>query len=121
MHLVRTDLTGNSHKRCAVAVGIGNSGYQIGCSRSEGRHANAGFAGEPAVNIRHESGALFVTYCYKLNFRVFQRVHNGQIFFAGNPENIMNSFFFQTFDQEVRSIALLFLFCHLKRSFTVLL
>ena len=61
MHFIRTDLAGNSDQRSSVAVGIGDAGDQVGSPRPEGSHADAGFAGQTAVDVGHESGTLFVT------------------------------------------------------------
>ena len=41
---------------------------------------------------------------------MFQGIHDGEVFFAGDTENIMDAFFFQTFDEKVGCVARLLLF-----------
>ena len=110
VHFIGTDLAGNGDQRGPVAVGIGDASNQVGSTRPEGSHADAGFAGQTAVDVGHESGALFVADGDKFNLRMFQGIHDGEVFFAGDAENIMDAFFFQTFDEKVGGVARLLLF-----------
>ena len=55
MHLIGPDLTGDGDDRGSVAVGIGDAGDEIGSSRAEGGHADAGFTRQSAVYIGHEA------------------------------------------------------------------
>ena len=98
VHLVCAYLTGNSNQRRPVAVSIGNAGDEVCRPRPESCHADAGLAGQSAIDVSHKGGALFVTDSDEFYFRSFQRFHDGEVFFAGNAKNIMNAFFFQTFD-----------------------
>ena len=99
VHLIRADLAGNGDEGRAVAVGVGYSRNEVRRAGAEGRHADAGLAGQAAVDVGHEGRALLMADGDKFDFRTFQGVHDRQVFFAGNAEYVMDSLFFQAFDQ----------------------
>ena len=99
MHLIRADLAGNGDEGRTVAVGVGHSRNEIRRAGAEGCHADAGLAGQAAVDVGHEGCALLMADGDKFDFRTFQGVHDRQVFFAGNAEYVMDSLFFQAFDQ----------------------
>jgi hypothetical protein len=63
-------------------------------------------AGQPTIGSGHERCGLFVTRNNKVDFRAPQRLHDIQVFLAGNPEDSFDSFVLQSFNEEVRSFHL---------------
>ncbi len=88
-------LPGDGDHGSAVHVGIGNTGHQVGGTRTQGGHANAGAAGEAAVDVGHEGGALLVFYGDEFNGAVDQRVHHIDIFFTREAEDVFHTLVFQ--------------------------
>lgn len=57
-----SDLAGACQRWGAVEVGIRHTCDRVGHARAEGRQTDAGGAGEPARETRHEGGRLFMTH-----------------------------------------------------------
>ena len=53
-------LAGDGHQRGVVHVGVGHAGDQIRGPRPQRRQADSRPAGQPAVDVGHEGGRLFV-------------------------------------------------------------
>ncbi len=94
-------LPGNADDRRAVHVGVGKTGDEVGRAGSERRQANAGLAGEAAVNVGHEGGALLVPGGDELDTAADQRIHDVEIFFAGNPEYVFHALVFEAAHEQV--------------------
>ena len=62
--------------------------------------AHAGAAGEPAVNVGHESGRLFVPRRDEADGTAQQRVHDVQILFAGDAEDDLDALVLKAADQQ---------------------
>ena len=60
MRTLETDLPGDRNKGRPVDVCVRHSGDEVGRPRAERGEANTGIRREPAVDVRHEGGALFV-------------------------------------------------------------
>ena len=83
--------------RRTVHVGVRDTGDQVGCSGAEGRHANARPARQPSVDVGHESGTLLMMRGDKSDWTVEQRVHDIDVLFAGNAEDVLDAFVLETF------------------------
>ncbi len=92
-----------------VHVGIRHAGEQIGGAGAERGETDAGLSGQPAIDIGHECRALFVTCGDEADAGVMQRIHECQILFAGNAENVFDIFIFKAADEQFGSIHGLFL------------
>ena len=60
VHLGEAGLPGQRHHRRAVEEGVGEAGDEVGRARAERPQADAGVAGQAAVGVGHEGGALLV-------------------------------------------------------------
>src|SRR5918993_99575 len=60
VQLVRAGLARDRHHRGAVQVGIRDAGDEVRRARPQGRHRDGGPAGETAMDVSHERGALLV-------------------------------------------------------------
>jgi|GEM_PF-1657403 len=67
--------------------------------RPERGQADARFAGQPPVGIRHESRGLFVTAENKIDPAVVQRQHQVGVFLAGDAEDSFDPFSFEATDK----------------------
>ena len=85
-------LAGDGDDRRAIHVGVGDTGDEIGRAGTERRHAHAGPAGQPAVDVGHERCALLVSRRDELDRAVEQRVHDVDVLFAGNAEDVFDAF-----------------------------
>jgi hypothetical protein len=72
-------------------MGMGRTGCQIERARAEGCQTDARPARQPAVCGSHESGCLLVTSQYQFDARVTQRFDNVEIFFSGDPEDLLDT------------------------------
>ena len=60
VELVERGLAGDRDHRRAVEVGVGDAGNEVRRARPERRHRHGAAAGEAAVDVGHERGALLV-------------------------------------------------------------
>ena len=60
VELVEPGLAGDGDHRRVVEVRVGDPGDEVGRAGPEGRHGHGGPAGQPAVDVGHERGALLV-------------------------------------------------------------
>ena len=97
----RRALARDRHDRRAVHVGVGQAGDEVGGARPERGHANAGAAGQPAVDVGHERRALLVVRGDELDRAVEQRVHDVDVLLAGNAEDVLDAFVLEAADQEL--------------------
>ena len=60
VELVEPGLAGDRDHRRAVEERVGDAGDEVRRAGPEGRHRDRGAAGQPAVDVGHERGALLV-------------------------------------------------------------
>ena len=102
METVGGPLSGQDQHRCAVHVGIGDAGDQVRSTRTERAERASRVAREPAVDLCHECGTLFVPRQDEPNLlRFFQRHHEIGVFLAGHAEDVLNAFFLEALDEQV--------------------
>ena len=89
-------LSRNHHHGHGAELRVSGSGDEIGCARSEGGQADAGFSGKAPVGRGHESGSLFVASEDELDLRLPQGFEQIEIFLAGNSEDVLHALFFET-------------------------
>ena len=70
------------HERHAAELRVGHACDQVGGTRAEGREADAGAAGEPAVRRRHEGRVLLVARGHELDRARAQCLHEVEGFLA---------------------------------------
>jgi hypothetical protein len=96
-------LPGDHHHRHAAERRIGRSRDEIGRTRAERGDAHARLARMTAIGCGHEARALLMSGEDKFNlFGARQAVEEIEILFARHTENILNAFFFEAFDKQVR-------------------
>ena len=89
VELVEARLTGERDHRRVIEEGVGDTGHEVGSARSERRHRDGRTAGEAAIDVGHERGALFVTggdVAHRL--LATQRVEDVHRLFAGHREDV---------------------------------
>ena len=60
VELVEPGLAGDRDHRRVVEIRVGDPGHEVGGTGPEGRHRDGGPAGQAAVDVGHERGALLV-------------------------------------------------------------
>ena len=85
----------------AVHVRVRHAGHQIGGAGAEGAEADAGLAGEPAVDVGHEGRRLLVAAEDEVDVALHQRHHHIGVLLAGNPEDVGHTLGFEAFDQKI--------------------
>ena len=101
-------LPGDRDDRRAVHVGIGHTGDQVGGARAQRRHAHAGTAGQSAIHVGHEGRALFMMGGDELDGAVEQRIHDANVFFARDAEDVIDLLVFKTFYKQLCSLHQIF-------------
>ncbi len=92
---MRGTLAGNGHHRSPVHVGVRDPGDQIGRAGPQRRQAYTRLAGQAPVYVGHEGGALFVPHGDEPDVAVEQRIHDVQVLFARNAEDVLDPFVLQ--------------------------
>ena len=82
----------------------GGGGGKIERARPQRRNANARPPGQPSMRGRHEAGRLLVPRQDQLDPRGAQRLHDVEIFLAGDAENPIHALVLQGGDEEVRAL-----------------
>ena len=97
----RRTLSGDGDDRSAVHVGVGHARDEVGRARAERRHAHAGTARQAPVHVGHEGRPLLVMGRHELDRAVEQRVHDIDVLFAGNAEDVLDTFVLQALDEKL--------------------
>ena len=97
-------LTGNRNHRRMIQVGIRNAGNQVGCTGPERRQADTGAAGQTAIDIRHECCALLMAGGDKPDTGIEQRIHDIQVFFSRDSEDVLHTFVLQALHEQLCSV-----------------
>ena len=66
-------------------MSVGHAGEEIGGSRTQRGQAHPGLARHATVRRGHEGGRLFMAHQHQLNGRGAQRLHEVDVFLAGEP------------------------------------
>ncbi|MNC31345.1 hypothetical protein D3C75_796630 [compost metagenome] len=98
-------LTGDHHHRHAAQVGVRTGGYQVGCAGAQGRQADAGLAGQPAIGSSHEARGLLVAGQYQLDLRLTQGFQQIEVFLARNAEHILDTFVLQALHNNIGGLS----------------
>jgi hypothetical protein len=96
----RCSLASDGDDGCSVHVGVRDSRDQICRTRPERRHAHAGAPGQAPVHVGHERGALLVVSGDEFDGAVQQCIHHVDVLFAGNAEDVLDTFVFQALDEQ---------------------
>ena len=94
-------LADEADQRCAVHVGVGDAGHEIGGARAEGAEADARLARQPAIHVGHEGRRLLVPAQDEIDVAVHQRHHHVGVLFAGNAEDVGHALGFEALDQKI--------------------
>ena len=94
-------LAGDRHQRCAVHVGVGHTGDQVGRAGPQSGETDARLSGQPSIDVGHEGSALFVPGRDEFDLAVEQGVHHVDVLFTGNSEDVLDAFVFEAFDEEL--------------------
>ena len=94
-------LSGEHQHGHGAELGVGRRRHQIRGARPQRREANARLAGQAPVGGRHEPGCLLVAGQNQAYARTRKGVEEIEIFLAGNAENVLDAFIFQTSHQQV--------------------
>ena len=102
VELVGGGLAGDGHDRRAVEVGVGDAGQQVRRAGPERRHRDGRAAGEPAVHVGHEGGALLVPGRDVADrARMRERLEDVQRLLARDREDVLATLRLETGDEEV--------------------
>ncbi|MNK61983.1 hypothetical protein D3C87_811510 [compost metagenome] len=77
------------------------AGRGVGCARTTGHHADAGFAGQPAPGVGHHGGAAFLAADHGFDAAFIKRIQHGEIAFARNAGNAGDAIGLQRFDDQL--------------------
>lgn len=99
-----TRLTGDCYQRGVVHISISDAGDQIGRPRTEGGETDTGTATESSPEIGHEGRALFVSGGDELDLRIEQRIHDIEVLFARNTEDVLNTLVLQALHHQLRCL-----------------
>ena len=90
-------LPGEHQHRGTIHVGVGHACDQIGGSRAQRAEGSGRITGQTPVNFGHKGSTLFVPAENELDLvRLLKRHHEVSIFFARHPEDVLDTFCFQT-------------------------
>ena len=95
-------LAGDRDDRRAIEVRVGDPGQEVRRARAERGHRDGRAAGEPAVDVGHERGALLVTgrdMADRLGPR--KRLEDVQRLLAGDGEHVLAVLGLEAGDEEV--------------------
>ena len=96
----RGALAGDRHDRRAIHVRVGDAGDEVRRPGPQGGHAHPSAPGQAAVHVSHERGALFVVRGDELDGTVQQCIHHVDVLFAGNAEDVLDTFVLQALDEQ---------------------
>ena len=100
----RGRLPGDGHHGGMIHVGVGHAGHQVGRPGTQRRQTDPGPARQPAVNVGHEGGTLFVAGGNEADGAVQQDIENLDVLFAGKPEDGLHALVFQTTHEQFGSL-----------------
>ena len=103
LHPVGADLSGDGHQRRTVQISIRHTGDKVGSTGAKGGQADAGPAGQTAIDIRHKSRTLLVAHRDEAYLAVSNRKHQIQRLFARNTKHHIDALSLQTVHQHLRS------------------
>ena len=103
LHPVGADLARDGHQRRTVQISIRHTSDKVGSTGAKGGQADAGPAGQTAIDIRHKSRTLLVAHRDEAYLAVSNRKHQIQRLFARNAKHHINALSFQTVHQHLRS------------------
>ena len=101
--LARLDrfLPGDHEHRHGAELRVRRSGYEVRRSGAECREADASLAGQSAVCRGHEASGLLVASQGELDLGSRQRLQEVEIFLAGDSEDELDAFLFESLHEEV--------------------
>ena len=102
VHALEVALAGQRHQRRAVEEGVGDGGDQVGGARAERAEADAGAAGQAAVDVGHVGAALLVAHGNEVDGGVVERLVEIEGLLARDAEHVTDPFGFKTFDEDSR-------------------
>jgi hypothetical protein len=85
-------------------MGVGRAGDEVEAHRAQRGHAHAGPAREAAVGRGHERGGLLVSRQDQLDARAAQRLHDVEVFFAGDGEDPIDPLVLERLDEQIGSL-----------------
>ena len=95
-------LPGQHEHRRAVHVRVGDAGDQVRRAGTQRAQCAGRVAGQPAVDLGHERGALLVARQDELDLvRFLERHHEVGVLLAGDAEDVFDAFFLETLDEQV--------------------
>ncbi len=94
-------LARDHHHRHRAQKRIGGAGGEVERAGPERGQAHPGAAGQPAIGRRHEAGGLFVAGDHELDLRAAQRIQHIEVFFAGNSEDVFDTFALERPNQQI--------------------
>ena len=103
VHPRRRGLASYSNHRCVIHIGIRHTGDEVGSAGAERREADSRLAGEAAVDVCHEGGALLVARCDEAHLAVQQRIHHIDVFLSRDAEDVFHALVFETANEQLSS------------------
>src|SRR5665811_1324792 len=92
VHAGEVDLPGERDERRVVEVGVADAGRQVCGPGPKGRETDAGVAGQAAVGVGHEGGALLVARGDEGDaLRPVESLVEVEGLLAGNAEDVLDA------------------------------
>ena len=106
VHPLQVALPGERHQRGAVEVGVRDRRGEVERARAERAQADAGVAGQPAVDVGHVGAALLVADRHEVDRRARQRLVEVERLLARDAEDVLDALGLEAFHEHVRRLAL---------------
>ena len=100
----QTHLGAEGHQGRAVRLGVGDPEQQVDGPGAEGGEANPRLAGDPAVHLGHEGGALLRAHQDKAHGRIVEGIHQVDDLLAGETENEFYPLVLQAFGDKLGDV-----------------
>ena len=101
VHPLEVALAGERHERRAVEEGVGDRGHEVQRARAERAEADAGAAGQPAVDVGHVGAALLVAHRDELDRRARQRLVQVERLLARDAEDVLDALGLEALHEDV--------------------
>src|SRR5918992_4592133 len=105
VHALEVALPGERHQRSAVEERVGDRGDEVQRARAERAEADAGVAGETAVDVGHIRAALLVADRDELDRGTRQRLVQVERLLPRDAEDVLHALRLEALDEHVRCLS----------------
>ena len=104
VHALEVALAGERDERRAVEVRVRHRGHEVERARAERAEADAGVAGQAAVDVRHVGAALLVADRHELDRRARERLVQVERLLARDAEDVPDALGLEALDEDVAGL-----------------